>query len=292
MGIKTLLKFKLNKQGNQSSQQKEELLSEEEISELWQQCPSCKSMLYKDDLKQNLQVCPKCEHHFRISAYERIEQLLDPDTWEESGHSVKTSDPLEFVDLKPYHERIISARNTAEASEAIITGTGKIKGQGVALAAMEFKFLGGSMGSVVGERIARLSEIAIEQKLPLIIVSSSGGARMHEGLCSLLQMAKTSASLAKLREAKLLFISLLADPTYGGVSASFSMLGDLIIAEPKAKIGFAGPRVIEETIRQKLPKSFQRAEYLLEHGQVDMVIHRHQLQEQIATLIRLHQIRH
>ncbi len=286
MGLKDLFKFKRRNKDNVKPSQ--ELISEQELSELWAQCPSCKATIYTTELKANLSVCPKCEHHFRISSYERVEQLVDPDTWEELNCSVKPADPLKFVDLKPYPQSVDSARKRSGATEAIITGVGKIDGHETALGVMEFSFLGGSMGSVVGERIARLCETAIEKKLPVILVSSSGGARMHEGLFSLMQMAKTSAVLGELRRNKLLYISLLADPTYGGVSASYATLGDVIIAEPKAKIGFAGPRVIEETIRQKLPKDFQTSEYLLEHGQIDLVIHRKELKKMLARLIAMH----
>jgi len=285
MKLKELFRFKPRKK---ASPKAPETLSGQELNELWTQCPACKTMIYNEDLKNNLMVCHKCEHHCRISAYERIEQLIDPGTWEEVNCSVKPADPLNFIDLKPYTQSIEDAKKRSGSTEAIITGTGAINGLEVAIAVMEFSFMGGSMGSVVGERIARLCELAIQRKLPLLIVSSSGGARMHEGLLSLMQMAKTSAMLLKLRENKLLFISILADPTYGGVSASFAMLGDIIIAEPKAKIGFAGPRVIEETIRQKLPKDFQTAEYLLEHGQIDLVKHRKDLKTTLAQLFRMH----
>lgn len=286
MGLKDLFKFKRRKKDNTKPSQ--ELISEQELSELWAQCPSCKATIYTTELKANFSVCPKCEYHFRISSYERLEQLIDPDTWEEMNCSVKPADPLKFVDLKPYPQSVESARKRSGATEAIITGVGKIDGHETALGVMEFGFLGGSMGSVVGERIARLCETAIERKLPVVLVSSSGGARMHEGLFSLMQMAKTSAMLGELRRNKLLYISVLADPTYGGVSASYATLGDMIIAEPKAKIGFAGPRVIEETIRQKLPKDFQTSEYLLEHGQIDLVVHRKELKKMLAQLIYLH----
>ena len=233
-------------------------------------------------------ICPKCEHHFRIDSATRIAQLVDINTWQEINENIIASDPLNFTDLKPYTESIKAAKSRSGCTEAIITGFGKINNLEMALGIMEFNFLGGSMGSVVGERIARLAEEALKRQTPLVLVSSSGGARMHEGLLSLMQMAKTSAALTKLREHKILFVSVLADPTYGGVSASFAMLGDIIIAEPKAKIGFAGPRVIEETIRQKLPKGFQTSEYLLEHGQIDLVIHRKKMKETLATLISMH----
>jgi acetyl-CoA carboxylase carboxyl transferase subunit beta len=286
MGLKDLFKFRRKK--SEENQAPAEGMTDEEMSELWTHCPSCKSMIYNSDLKDNLMVCPKCEHHFRINAYTRIEQIVDPNSWEEIASSVRTANPLEFSDLKTYNEALQQARKKSETSEAIITGVAKIDEQPLALGVMEFAFLGGSMGSVVGERIARLCETAIEKKIPLILVASSGGARMHEGLFSLMQMAKTASALESLRKNKLLYISILTDPTYGGVSASFATLGDIIIAEPKAKIGFAGPRVIEETIRQKLPKDFQTAEYLLEHGQIDLVVKRAELKQQISTLIKMH----
>lgn len=287
MSIKDLFKFKKRKSQEQTKPS-QELISEQELSELWAQCMSCKTTIYTTELKANLMVCPKCDHHFRISSYERIEQMIDPDTWEEINGSIKPTDPLKFIDLKPYASSIEAAKKKSGATEAIVTGLGKINGLETACGFMEFGFLGGSMGSVVGERIARLAEIAIQKKLAMVLVSTSGGARMHEGLLSLMQMAKTSAMLSELKKHKLLFISILTDPTYGGVSASFATLGDIIIAEPKAKIGFAGPRVIEETIRQKLPKDFQTSEYLLKHGQIDLVISRKELKKMVAQLIKMH----
>ena len=284
MKLKDLFKFRQKKSNTLSP----EGLSEKELSDLWTQCSACKTTIYNADLKANLMICPKCEHHFRIDSATRIAQLVDTETWQEISENIITSDPLNFTDLKPYTESIKAAQSRSGYTEAIITGFGKINNLEMALGIMEFNFLGGSMGSVVGERIVRLAEEALKRQTPLVLISSSGGARMHEGLLSLMQMAKTSAALTKLREHKILFISVLADPTYGGVSASFAMLGDIIIAEPKAKIGFAGPRVIEETIRQKLPKGFQTSEYLLEHGQIDLVIHRKKMKETLATLISMH----
>ena len=284
MKLKDLFKFKQKKSNTLSP----EGLSDKELSDLWTQCSACKTTIYNADLKGNLMICHKCEHHFRIDSATRIAQLVDINTWQEINENIIASDPLNFTDLKPYTESIKAAKSRSGCTEAIITGFGKINNLEMALGIMEFNFLGGSMGSVVGERIARLAEEALKRQTPLVLVSSSGGARMHEGLLSLMQMAKTSAALTKLREHKILFISVLADPTYGGVSASFAMLGDIIIAEPKAKIGFAGPRVIEETIRQKLPKGFQTSEYLLEHGQIDLVIHRKKMKETLATLISMH----
>jgi acetyl-CoA carboxylase carboxyl transferase subunit beta len=286
MSLKNLFKFKRKKQ--EPVKPSQELISEQELSELWAQCPACKTTIYTAELKSNLMVCTKCEHHFRISSYERVEQLIDADTWDEINCSIKPADPLNFIDLKPYAQSVEAAKKKSGATEAIVTGIGKIHGQEAAFGIMEFGFLGGSMGSVVGERIARLCEAAIARSLPVILIASSGGARMHEGLFSLMQMAKTSASLAQLKAHKLLYVSVLTDPTYGGVSASFATLGDIIIAEPKAKIGFAGPRVIEETIRQKLPKDFQTSEYLLEHGQIDLVVKRPELKKMLSQLIKLH----
>lgn len=279
----SLFSFRKKKQ-----EPKNELLSDKEISELWTQCPSCKSMIYSSELKNTMSVCAKCNYHFRVPAYERIEYLVDPNSWEELFNSVSTLDPLKFTDLKAYTNRIEEAKKSCGASESVITGIAKINNLNIALSVMEFSFMGGSMGSVMGERFCRICEHAIENKLPVISICSSGGARMQEGLFSLMQMSKTSAILKKLKDNKLLFISVLTDPTYGGVSASFAMLGDIIIAEPKAKIGFAGPRVIEETIRQKLPKDFQTSEYLLEHGQIDLVIPRQELKNKIYTLVKMH----
>lgn len=286
MGLKTSL-FRFRRR-SLSEPKKEDILSDEELIELWTKCPECKAMLYNADLRANLKVCPKCAYHFRIGSYDRIEQLADAGSWEELFSSVKTADPLKFSDLRAYAERVEQARRDSGSSEAIITGKAKLNSIDAGLAVMEFNFMGGSMGSVVGERLSRLCDYCIKEKLPLILFSTSGGARMQEGLVSLLQMAKTSSALQRLRENKLIFISVLLDPTYGGVSASFAMLGDIIIAEPGAKIGFAGPRVIEETIRQKLPKDFQTSEYLLEHGQIDLITDRHSLKATLSKLLRMH----
>ncbi len=286
MKLKDLFNFRRKRPENQTSPN--DNLTDEELGELWTQCPSCKIMSYSRELKEQLFVCPKCNYHHRIGAYQRIEYLIDPGTWEELFCEVKPSDPLQFVDLKPYPKSLDAAQKKSGSSEGIITGLGSIEGYPVAFGVMEFAFLGGSMGSVVGERIALLCQRAVAEKCPVILLSSSGGARMHEGLFSLLQMAKTAVSLKELGDAGLLFVSVLADPTYGGVTASFAMLGDIIIAEPRAKIGFAGPRVIEETIRQKLPKDFQTAEYLLEHGQIDLVIPRPELPTKLAQIFALH----
>src|SRR2546429_840551 len=240
-------------------------------------CEECGEHLYKRELEDNLQVCVHCNYHFRIGAYERLEKLFDDGYCEELDAEIVSADPLEFVDSKPYKKRIEQARRATGLPEAIITARGKVGGHRVFGGAMDMNFIGGSMGSAVGEKVARLIERAIEERGAVIIFSASGGARMQEGVLSLMQMAKISAALAALEERHLPFISVLTDPTTGGVTASFAMLGDLIIAEPKALIGFAGPRVIEQTIRQKLPKDFQRSEFLLSHGMVDAIIDRREI---------------
>lgn len=252
---------------------------------LWVRCASCGGILFRRALENNLSVCPECRHHFRISAPERVLQLADPDSFDEFAMDVVSGDPLGFVDTKPYPDRLASARKKTGTSEAVRCGTAFIKGRKVVLVAMDFRFLGGSMGSAVGEKIARAIELAVAQDLPLIIVSASGGARMMESGLSLMQMAKTSAALARFDEAGGLYISVLTDPTTGGVTASFAMLGDVILAEPDALIGFAGPRVIKNTIRQDLPEGFQRSEFLLEHGFLDRVVDRQDLRSEISSLI-------
>ena len=240
-------------------------------------CEECGEHLYKRELEDNLQVCLHCNYHFRIGAYERLEKLFDDGYCEELDAEIVSTDPLEFVDSKPYKKRIEQARRATGLPEAIITARGKVGGHRVFGGAMDMNFIGGSMGSAVGEKVTRLIERAIEERGAVIIFSASGGARMQEGVLSLMQMAKISAALAALEERHLPFISVLTDPTTGGVTASFAMLGDLILAEPKALIGFAGPRVIEQTIRQKLPKDFQRSEFLLEHGMIDAIIDRREM---------------
>lgn len=254
-------------------------------SDVFDKCPGCGEILYRERLAQNLNVCPTCGHHLGISADAYVSVLLDSATFEELDAGLRAADPLEFTDLKSYADRIRAAEAKGK-EEAVVTGTGRLDGIEIGLAVMDFSFIGGSMGSVVGEKIARLARIALERELPLIIVSASGGARMQEGIFSLMQMAKTSAVLGRLHEAGLPFISVLTHPTTGGVTASFSMLGDVNLAEPGALIGFAGPRVIEETIRQELPEGFQRAEFLKEHGMVDRVVDRRELKAEIATLLR------
>ncbi len=253
---------------------------------VWIKCPECGETLYSKDLERNLKVCPSCEYHFRLTAQERIEQLIDPDEFSELYDNLTATDPLKFVDSKKYKDRIKMTVSKTKLSEAITTGVGRINGQRVAIAVFNFRFMGGSMGSVVGEKITRTIEHAIDQKIPMIIVSASGGARMQEGALSLMQMAKTSAALNKLAENKIPYISLLTDPTTGGVSASFAMLGDINIAEKGALIGFAGPRVIQQTIGQTLPLGFQRAKFLLEHGAVDILLTRDKLKSTISTLLQ------
>jgi len=248
-------------------------------------CPECDNSLYKGELQESLQVCTHCEYHFRLSALERLEILFDDGKFERLDEDVTSGDPLEFVDTKPYKNRIEQAVESSGIPEAIISGKGTVNGHLVFAGAMDMSFIGGSMGSAVGEKITRLIERALENKGAVIIYAASGGARMQEGALSLMQMGKISAALSLLHEARLPFISILTDPTTGGVTASFAMLGDVIIAEPRALIGFAGPRVIEQTIRQKLPKGFQRSEFLLEHGMVDMVVDRRESREVIVRLL-------
>jgi acetyl-CoA carboxylase carboxyl transferase subunit beta len=249
---------------------------------LWVKCGSCKEILYRKDVVKNFSVCPKCGFHFRISALERLEMLFDG-PFEEFDTNLASADPLKFVDTKPYAARLKDGKAKTNASDAVICAQGPLGGITTVVAAMEYAFIGGSMGVVVGEKVTRAAERALGERLPLVVVSCSGGARMMEGTLSLMQMAKISAALSRLDAARLPFFSVLTDPTTGGVTASFAMLGDLNIAEPGALIGFAGPRVIEQTIRQKLPEGFQRSEFLLEHGMVDMVVDRRELKK---TLVR------
>ncbi len=251
---------------------------------LWIRCDRCRQPIFKADLLANQYVCPKCEHHFRIDARTRISYLLD-EGYELVDLDLRSTDPLEFVDLKPYKRRLDEARRKTGLNDAVMNATGNIEGKPVIISAMEYAFIGGSMGAVVGETIARAVDRALEGKVPLIIVSASGGARMMEGIASLMQLAKVSAALARLDDAKIPYISLMTDPTTGGVTASFAMLGDLNIAEPDALIGFAGPRVIEQTIRQKLPEGFQRSEFLLEHGFLDAIVPRKELKGYLARTL-------
>jgi acetyl-CoA carboxylase carboxyl transferase subunit beta len=253
---------------------------------LWVKCPGCTQIIYNKDLDKNQQVCPKCGHHFRINAAERLRALLDEGNWTEHFQNLTSNDPLKFTDTKPYRNRLKETMGKTGMKDAVIVATGRLDGLDVVVAAMEYAFIGGSMGVVAGEKITRAIEMAIEGRKPVIIVSCSGGARMMEGALSLMQMAKVSAALARLDRERLPFISVLTDPTTGGVTASFAMLGDLNIAEPKALIGFAGPRVIEQTIRQKLPDGFQRSEFLLEHGMLDLVLDRREIKSTIARALR------
>jgi acetyl-CoA carboxylase carboxyl transferase subunit beta len=248
-------------------------------------CPECENPLYKRELEESLQVCAHCGYHFRFGARERLAMLFDGGVYERLDEEVMSADPLEFVDTKPYKDRIEQAKATSGLPEAIVSGQGKVGGYLVYAGAMDMSFIGGSMGSAVGEKITRLIERALEKRGAVVIFSASGGARMQEGTLSLMQMGKISAALARLDKAGLPFISVLTDPTTGGVTASFAMLGDVNLAEPKALIGFAGPRVIEQTIRQKLPKGFQRSEFLLEHGMVDMVVDRRELRDKIVRIL-------
>src|SRR5438034_29354 len=247
-------------------------------------CPECDNPLYKRELTESQEVCTHCDYHFRYTARERLEHLFDEGKYEEVDNEITSADPLEFVDSKPYKDRIEQAKEVSGLPEAIISGIGKVGGHIVYVGAMDMSFIGGSMGSAVGEKITRQIERALENRGAVVIYSASGGARMQEGTLSLMQMGKISAALARLHEKGLPFISVLTDPTTGGVTASFAMLGDVILAEPKALIGFAGPRVIEQTIRQKLPKGFQRSEFLLEHGMIDMVVDRREMR---TTIIRM-----
>ena len=252
---------------------------------LWVKCENCRQIIWKKDLEENMNVCPKCDRHFRIDARTRLAQLLDDNQYEIFDTNLASTDPLKFVDLKPYSSRLRQAQQETGLHDAVINAGGKLLGRPVVASVMEYSFIGGSMGAVVGEAITRAVERAADTRTPLIIVSASGGARMMEGVISLMQLAKISAALAKLDKARVPYISLLTDPTTGGVTASFAMLGDLNIAEPGALIGFAGPRVIEQTIRQKLPPGFQRSEFLLEHGMLDAVVPRKQLKPYIGRAL-------
>ncbi|MCA9655099.1 MAG: acetyl-CoA carboxylase carboxyltransferase subunit beta [Myxococcales bacterium] len=254
---------------------------------LWSKCESCGEITYTQELVANLRVCPVCQHHAPMPTAERIEATLDEDTWEVQDQDLRSGDPLEFVDQKPYTERLVKAYASAGDSDAFISGLGEIDGVPVSAGFFAFEFMGGSMGSVVGEKVTRVFERALETTRPAVVFSASGGARMQEGVLSLMQMAKTSAARARLRDAKLPYISVVLHPTTGGVAASFAMLGDVILAEPRALVGFAGPRVIQQTIGQDLPKGFQRAEFLLEHGMLDRIVPRLEMREQLGTLLRL-----
>jgi acetyl-CoA carboxylase carboxyl transferase subunit beta len=253
---------------------------------LWVKCPDCGQPVYKRDLEANLSVCPKCAYHFRMSALERLASLFDNGAFIEHFANLRTNDPLNFTDTKPYRERLQKAQEATGLKDSVVVATGTLDSLDVVIAAMEYSFIGGSMGVVAGEKLTRAVELALERRQPAIIVSCSGGARMMEGALSLMQMAKVSAALSRLDRARLPYISILTDPTTGGVTASFAMLGDLNIAEPKALIGFAGPRVIEQTIKQKLPEGFQRSEFLAEHGMLDLVVDRRDLKATVARALR------
>ena len=253
---------------------------------MWTKCTACRAIIWKKDLEANWEVCPKCEHHFRLGARRRLELLLDEEPWIEHDVDLASSDPLHFTDTRPYAQRLKDAQKKQGMKDAIITAEGKLEGRPVMCCSMEFGFIGGTMGAVVGEKVTRAIERCATQRIPLIVVSCSGGARMMEGAVSLMQLAKVSAALGRLDEARIPFISVVTDPTTGGVTASYAMLGDLNIAEPGALIGFAGPRVIEQTIRQKLPEGFQTAEFLLEHGFLDAVVPRKELKPYIGRALR------
>ncbi len=252
---------------------------------LWSKCPDCGEILMQADIEKNFSVCPKCNYHFKISARERIQMVLDDGSFTEIDREIQPEDPLKFKDSKRYPDRVKASQKKTGEVEAFIYGSGKIRNHSVVIGAFNFEFMGGSMGSVVGEKVTRAFELAVQNKQPIILFSSSGGARMQEGILSLMQLAKCNAALAQARSQHLPFISVLTDPTTGGVAASFATLGDIILAEPKALIGFAGPRVIEQTIKQKLPEGFQRSEFLLEHGMIDRIVHRRDLRHTIGNIL-------
>lgn len=252
---------------------------------LWCKCPECNAILYRTELERNLSVCPKCDYHHRISARERLDQFLDVEEREEIATEIEPTDFLRFRDTKKYRDRLVSAQRETGEKDALVVMQGLLLGMPLVVAAFEFRFIGGSMGAVVGERFVRGVELALAERIPFVCFATSGGARMQEGLTSLMQMAKTSAALAKLSEAGLPFISVLVDPTTGGVSASLAMLGDIIVAEPRALIGFAGPRVIQQTVRQTLPEGFQSSEFLLKYGAIDMIVDRRQMREKLAGIL-------
>ena len=263
--------------------------SREFISEeVWYKCEKCKEILFREDFENSLHVCPACDHHYPLDAYKRIELFTDKGSFKEDDFALTSTDPLKFSDRKPYKKRLAELKKKLKVNDALVCGSASLSGKKLKIAAFNFAFLGGSMGAVVGEKIARLFRYAMEQRQPVIIFSASGGARMQEGLISLMQMAKTCAALAQLRQhCNSPFISVLTDPTTGGVAASFAMLGDINIAEPRALIGFAGPRVIQQTIRERLPAGFQRSEFLLKHGMLDMICHRNQLRETLSQLLSM-----
>ena len=262
---------------------------ENDAPELWTKCVHCETQMLKTDLEENMMVCPHCDYHYKISARKRIKQLVDEDSFEELFKNILPTDPLKFFDTESYADRLKKAQNKTNLEEAVVTGTAEICGHKLALAVMDFEFMGGSMGSVVGEKVTRIMEKALELKIPMLAITSSGGARMQESALSLMQMAKTSCAAGKLDEAGILYINLLTEPTFGGITASFGTLGDILIAEQGARIGFAGRRVIEQTIRQKLPEDFQTAEYLLKCGQVDIISKRKNLRKTLANILEMHE---
>jgi len=276
--------FKKKEEEKEEKEKREELQLSED---LWIKCNSCNEIIYRKVIERNFQVCPKCNYHFQIPARKRIDCVVDPGTLVEFDADLVSGDPLEFKDLKRYSHRIKESQEATGQKDAVICGEAKIEGHPAMIAIFEFNFMGGSLGSVVGEKITRLIERAVEKRMGVVIFCASGGARMQEGILSLMQMAKTSAALAKLHEAKIPYISVLTDPTTGGVSASIGMLGDVIIAEPRAMIGFAGPRVIKDTIRTELPEGFQRAEFLLQHGMIDLIVERKDLRHTLASLLEM-----
>jgi acetyl-CoA carboxylase carboxyl transferase subunit beta len=276
--------FKKGEEEKEGKEKREELKPSEQ---LWVKCNSCNEIIYRKVIERNFQVCPKCNYHFQIPARKRIDCVADPGTFIEYDVNLVSTDPLEFKDSKRYPSRVKESQEKTGQKDAIICGEVRVEGQSAMVGIFEFNFMGGSLGSVVGEKITRLIERGIEKRIGVVIFCASGGARMQEGILALMQMAKTSAALAKLHEARIPYISVLTDPTTGGVSASIAMLGDIIIAEPKAMIGFAGPRVIRDTIRAELPEGFQRAEYLLEHGMVDLIVERKDLRHTLASLLEM-----
>jgi len=255
--------------------------------DIWLKCPGCREISFRKEVERNLNVCPKCEHHLRLTVEQRLAITIDRGTWRELFADLAVGDPLEFVDTRPYPQRIESARQASGRNDAVVTGTGKIEGRTAAVAVMDFNFMGGSMGVVVGEKLARLMDHALKRRLPVVVFCASGGARMQEGVLSLMQMAKVSAAVARLRDARIPYLSVLCDPTTGGVAASFASLGDLNLAEPGAVIGFAGRRVIEQTTSQQLPEDFQTAEFLLAHGMLDAIVPRHQLRYTLGQLLTM-----
>lgn len=266
-------------------------IGDDDLSKLWSKCFNCNASIPTKELEKNLMVCPSCTYHFRINARTRILQFVDEGTFEELYANVSSADPLQFVDTSPYSEKQIAAKEKTGLNDAVITGFGKIDGEEAALAIMDFEYMGGSMGSAVGEKITRIIEAALEKKLPVIVFTASGGARMQESALSLMQMAKTSCAVSRMNDEKLLYMTILTEPTFGGVTASFGTLGDIILAEQGARIGFAGRRVIEQTIRQKLPADFQTAEYLMKYGQVDIVTARKDMKSTVSKLLQIHKKR-